>query len=105
MQRDYADDEARWSALMRQSQIGDAASYAQLLNELGDVIEAFLRTRFGRAHFVEDCVQESLLALHRARHSYDTGRPFRPWMFAVVRHKTIDVLRARRDTPDALTGC
>jgi RNA polymerase sigma-70 factor (ECF subfamily) len=99
MPRDYTDDEARWSALMRQSQSGDAACYAQLLSELGDVIEAFLRARFGSTHFVEDCVQESLLALHQARHSYDPSRPFRPWLFAVVRHKTIDVLRARRETP------
>jgi len=38
-------------------------------------------------------VQECLLAIHLARHTYDPRRPFRPWFFTIVRNKTIDLLR------------
>lgn len=68
-----------------------------LLAEVADVIAAYLESRFGHTDFVEDCVQESLMSLHKARHTYDPTRSFRAWMFAIVRHRAIDMLR-RRDT-------
>ena len=86
---------------------GDREAYGKLVGELGHAIEGYLRKRFGGAaswDFFEDCVQESLLAVHRARHTYDPGRPFRPWLFTLVRHKTIDLLRrqqTRRRREDA----
>jgi RNA polymerase sigma-70 factor (ECF subfamily) len=91
-----ADDEERWSLLMVSGQAGCEADYRQLLTELGAVINQYLRSRLGQQHFIEDCVQESLIAIHQARHSYDPSRPFRAWLFAIVRHKAIDVLRRQR---------
>ncbi len=72
---------------------GDGAIYERLLTELGEAIEVYIRVRFGNLTVLEDCVQECLLAIHKARHTYDRRRPFRPWMFTIVRHRTIDVLR------------
>jgi RNA polymerase sigma-70 factor (ECF subfamily) len=89
-------DEHRWSALMVNAQAGDESDYRQLLKELASVIQRFLRSRFGDHHFIEDCVQEALIAVHQARHTYDPQRPFRPWLFAIVRHKAIDTLRKQR---------
>jgi RNA polymerase sigma-70 factor (ECF subfamily) len=89
-------DEHRWSALMVSAQAGDESDYRQLLKELANVIHRFLRGRFGDHHFIEDCVQEALIAVHQARHTYDSKRPFRPWLFAIVRHKAIDTLRKQR---------
>lgn len=81
---------------MANAQAGDESDYRQLLKELANVIQKFLRSRFGDHHFIEDCVQEALIAVHQARHTYDAQRPFRPWLFAIVRHKAIDTLRKRR---------
>lgn len=89
----HESDELRWSKLMANAQTGDEADYRQLLSELTDVIYNFLCSRFGNHHFTEDCVQETLIAIHQARHTYDKHRPFRPWLFAIVRHKAIDILR------------
>jgi RNA polymerase sigma-70 factor (ECF subfamily) len=89
-------DESRWSGWMAAAQRGDQSSYARLLDELGRVIAAYLRSRFGPVEFLEDCVQECLMSIHAARHTYDARRPFRPWLFAIVRHKTIDMLRSRQ---------
>lgn len=89
-------DEARWAALMCSAQNGGEADYRQLLTELSRVIKHYLLSRIGQHHFVDDCVQESLIAIHQARHSYDPRRRFRPWLFAIVRHKAIDTLRRQR---------
>ncbi len=86
-------DEQRWSRLMVSAQAGNESDYRLLLTELSSVISHFLRSHFGNQHFTEDCVQESLIAIHQARHTYDPQRPFRPWLFAIVRHKAIDTLR------------
>ena len=99
--RRFEADERRWRDWMAQATAGDADAYQRLMSELGNAVDAYLRARFGPAPFVEDCVQESLLAVHRARDSYDPRRPFRAWLFAIVRHKAIDQLR-RQETRSRL---
>lgn len=86
-------DEQRWSSLMAQSHQGNKAAYAQLLSDLSGALTRYLQTQFGQFELIEDCVQECLLAVHKARHTYDPKRDFRPWLFTIARHKTIDVLR------------
>ena len=93
---DLSSDELRWAALMSRAQAGHEDDYRQLLRELSHVIERYLCSRFGHHHFIEDCVQESLVAIHEARHTYEPNRKFRPWLFAIVRHKAIDTLRRQR---------
>ena len=89
----FADDERRWSHLMAAAHRGDTRLYEQLLRELAEAIERYIRSRFGALSFTEDCVQECLLAIHTGRHTYDPQRPFRPWFFTIVRNKTVDLLR------------
>jgi RNA polymerase sigma-70 factor (ECF subfamily) len=79
---------------MLKVQTGDESAYVQLLSELADAIKAYLLVRFGMPGLLDDCVQECLIAIHGARHTYDGNRPFRPWMFAIVRNKSIDMLRS-----------
>ncbi len=80
---------------MREVQAGNAAVWEQLLAELAGIIELYLRARFGSLDVLEDLVQEALIALHEARHTWNPSRAFRPWMFTVVRHRSIDLLRQR----------
>ncbi|MFT6103497.1 MAG: RNA polymerase sigma-70 factor (ECF subfamily) [Granulosicoccus sp.] len=86
-------DEIRWATLMLDAQKGNELAYSQLLRELAQAISGYLRSRFGDIDIVDDCVQESLMAIHQARNTYEKERLFRPWMFAIVRHKAIDALR------------
>lgn len=90
---DFASDEKRWALLMVSAQAGDEGDYRTLLTELSRAIKHYLLSRIGSQHFVEDCVQDTLIAIHQARHTYDQRRRFRPWLFAIVRHKAIDTLR------------
>lgn len=93
---DRLDDEIRWSALMASAQSGCERDYQQLLQELSTAIQHYLLSRIGQHHSLDDCIQESLIAIHHARHTYDTRRRFRPWLFAIVRHKSIDIFRRQR---------
>ena len=44
---------------------------------------------------VDDVVQETLLAVHLKRHTWDQSKPLLPWVRAVARNKLIDNLRRR----------
>jgi RNA polymerase sigma-70 factor (ECF subfamily) len=75
---------------------GDAAAYEAFLRELGGYLRAFLRKRLSALpDDVEDLVQETLIAVHTRRHTYDTGQPLTAWVHAIARYKLVDHLRAR----------
>jgi RNA polymerase sigma-70 factor, ECF subfamily len=88
-----------WSRLMRASIAGDEGAYRRLLEDIGRSIRAMARAAFARAKAgdadLEDAVQETLLAIHLKRHTWDPGQPLMPWVYAIARHKIIDALRRR----------
>ena len=87
-----------WSALMAAAQGGNAAAYRTLLTEVGVWLRRYFARRLPPA-FVDDAVQDTLLAIHQKRHTYDPARPFEFWLAAVARHKWIDRLRAQKAAP------
>jgi RNA polymerase sigma-70 factor, ECF subfamily len=91
--------EEEWAALMRAAIAGDAAAYRRLLDQLSHSLRAATRrgfAQFGAAmNDVEDVVQETLLAIHLKRHTWDPSQPLGPWVRAIARHKLIDALRRR----------
>lgn len=93
--RAWQDDDRRWAAWMAAAQRGDKTAYEKLLTEVAAAIRRYLQVRFGPADFIDDITQECLLSIHKGRHTYDAGRPFRAWLFAIVRHRSIDYLRRR----------
>jgi RNA polymerase sigma-70 factor (ECF subfamily) len=90
--------EARWAGLMAAAQAGDAAAYDRLLRDVAPRIRAIARARLRDAAEAEDAVQDTLLTLHRLRHTYDPARPFGPWLTAIATRRAIDRLRRRGRT-------
>ena len=91
------DREAEWADLMRLAIAGDEAAYQRLLLALAPWLRAIARrglARWGDAD-AEDVVQETLLAIHLKRHTWDADRPIGPWLRAITRNKLIDNLRRR----------
>jgi len=84
---------------MRAGNAGDAASYRHLLLQLTPLLRAVARRGLAHAGMAdtdaEDVVQETLLAIHLKRQSWDEDAPFSPWLRAIARHKMIDALRRR----------
>jgi len=74
---------------------GSAVDHAALLRLLAPLLRAFCRRRCGDDE-VEDLVQETLIAVHTRRSTYDRDRPFTAWLFSIARYKTIDHFRRNR---------
>jgi RNA polymerase sigma-70 factor, ECF subfamily len=90
------DEERQAADLMRQAQAGVTEAYVELLIILTAVARRYARGRVGAVPWVDDIVQETLLTVHLARHSYDSARPFAPWFYAIVKSRLIDGLRRER---------
>ena len=83
---------------------GDAAAYHGFLKALAAHLRGFFRRRMaGLPDDVEDLVQETLLAVHNQRHTYDPGQPLTAWVHAIAKYKLVDLLRRRRASGAALT--
>lgn len=78
---------------MGRAQQGDQASYATLLASLTPLARRYARGRAGDRPWIDDAVQETLITVHRARHTYDATRPFAPWFYAIASSRLIDVWR------------
>lgn len=87
--------ETRLRALMLASLDGDANSYRTLLAELSRHLRPYFTRRLtpAWASHAEDLVQETLLAIHTRRMTYDRNRPFTAWLHAIAHHKFVDHVR------------
>ncbi len=84
---------------------GDSQAYRLFLSELTGHLRSYLIRRLSSLpDDVEDLVQESLLAIHNKRHTYDRKQPLAAWVHAIARYKLVDFLRGRaiRDSLNTL---
>lgn len=87
-------DEAELRALLLQGLAGDEAAHRAFLTEAAALLRAYFRNRLrSRPEDAEDLVQETLVALHTRRDSYDQNYPLTAWMYAIARYRLIDFLR------------
>lgn len=94
-----ANAEEEWAVLMRAAIDGDSGAYRRLFETLTPALRASTRRSCARiglsADEAEDIVQETLLAIHLKRQTWDTQRPIAPWIMTIARHKLIDARRRR----------
>jgi RNA polymerase sigma-70 factor (ECF subfamily) len=89
--------EEELKALMLSGLDGDAAAHAALLGALVPLLRSFFRRRLRNAEEnVEDFVQETLIAVHTRRATFERDRPFTAWLYAIARHRLVDHYRRRR---------
>jgi len=75
---------------------GDATAYHAFLKDLSVYLRGFFRKRLSSLpDEVEDLVQETLLAVHNQRHTYDPRQPLTAWVYAIAKYKLVDLLRRR----------
>jgi len=92
-------DEEQWAVLMRAATAGDETAYRTFLKAVTPAIRSLARRNLARyglsAGDAEDVVQDTLLAIHLKRQTWDSDRPIGPWISAIARNKFIDQMRRR----------
>lgn len=78
---------------MHFAQQGDKKIYAELLNDITTLVRGYLFKKINTPEDVEDVLQEILISIHNARHTYQSSRPLKPWIFAITKFRLTDHLR------------
>jgi RNA polymerase sigma-70 factor, ECF subfamily len=103
--------EASLETLLEGYQNADAQATTELICRLSpDLLRFFLAQEATRTE-AEDLLQNTWLRIHKARHTYRTGAPVLPWVFAIAMHVRVDGYRKRRriqryeSVPESLPEC
>jgi len=87
--------EAQYRDWMLDALMGDSAAYRMLLSGLTRHLRSYYARRLDPAA-AEDAVQETLIAIHTRRASYDPALPFTAWVYGIARYKLIDEYRRHK---------
>jgi RNA polymerase sigma-70 factor (ECF subfamily) len=90
------DAERRWAEWMGAAQAGDRAAYEDLLRACIPLIKRVARGQGVGPDGLDDVVQETLLSIHQARHTYDPGRSIIGWLRMIAQRRAIDAQRRRK---------
>lgn len=84
-------DEPRLRMLILNGLQGDAASHRLFLQDVSALLRGYYRRRLAsNPTEAEDLVQETLIAIHTRRESYDPAYPVTAWIHAIARYRLID---------------
>ena len=78
------DTEDRWGQLMAGAQDGDREAYTRLLIETTPFLRSAIEQRLGNVWQAERALHDTLLSVHRLRHTYDPRRPIGRWLVAIA---------------------
>lgn len=82
--------------LMLEYQQANRKSAEALMEALIPILSRFFMSTADGRQALDDLVQETLLRIHRARHSYRPPNPVLPWVFAIARHVRVDQYRRKQ---------
>ena len=79
----------------RQGSLGQVTDASQWLDEHGDALYRYARSRVGQREVAEDLVQETFLAAVKTRESFQSESTVRTWLISILRRKIVDYYRNR----------
>jgi len=79
--------------LMSQALAGDKRAYTVVLEQTSRFLRPYIAKRVNSASDTEEIIQEILISIHKARHTYDGKRLYKPWAFAIAKFRLMDHLR------------
>lgn len=71
---------------------GDSVAYARFLSDLSPRLRRVIARKIPPSE-IEDVLQETLVSIHKARHTYDGNRPLIPWVMSIASFRMTDHLR------------
>ncbi len=93
MSDDHKPDE--W--VMQQVQLGRRECLSVLLRRYASRLLTFIHRMVGDRHRSEELFQEVFLAVWQRRGTFESSRPFRPWLFGIAANKCKEHLRNHPD--------
>ena len=87
--------EAQYRVWMLAALAGDEAAYRMLLQGLTRHLRSYYARRLDPAA-AEDAVQETLIAIHTRRATYDPALPLTAWVYGIARYKLVDEYRRHK---------
>lgn len=75
------------ASVIQRAQSGDQAAFHELVRAYTKVSALTARVLLDNAADAEDAVQEAWLDVWRGLPTFQVGRPFRPWLLAVVKNR------------------
>ena len=81
--------------LMKEAQAGNESSYQTLLTEVYMFLESYLNSKIFNKSQIDDVIQETLMAVHNSRATYDNSKSFMSWLLAITHYKVSDQLRVQ----------
>jgi RNA polymerase sigma-70 factor (ECF subfamily) len=82
--------------LMVQYQQADEVATRTLIEQLSPQLFRFFAAQLGNIDDASDMLQDTWLRIHRVRHTYRSGEPLLPWVYAIARRVRVDSYRKRR---------
>jgi len=91
-------------SLMARYGAGDSAAATALVNQLSPQLHRFFLLQLLSRSHADDLLQETWLRIHKVRHTFRSGHPVLPWVYAIARHVRSDHYRKayrveRREEP------
>ncbi len=83
-------------ALMVRYQKADPAAAAELIEAVSPQLHRFFLAQDISRRYADDLLQDTWLRIHQARHTYRSGEPVLPWLYAIARHVRVDSYRKTR---------
>ena len=74
----------------------DRSLFETLMLRYEREIYGYLRRYIGQAELAEDAFQGTFLQVHLKCYQFDSGRRFRPWLYAIATNQAIDVQRRNK---------
>ncbi len=91
----FSEQGLQLAAWMKAVQAGDRGAYENVVRASVPFIKMVARRQGVGVDLINDVVQETLLAVHRTRHSYDPARPFAAWLRTIAQRRAIDIMRSQ----------
>lgn len=90
------------AALAARAAGGDRAGFAELVRRHQGTVYRIAHRILRDEGEASDAAQEAFLKAFRNLATFDTSRPFAPWLYRIARNQALDVARRKGSSPEVL---
>jgi len=87
------DSDTGLELLMARYQQGDFTAATALVDRLSPQLHRYFLLQFVSRRYADDLLQETWMRIHEIRHTYRSGQPVLPWLYAIARNIRVDHYR------------